>query len=38
MTSPVVGCIALFGLGVYSGYKDTKDQKNKPFKLETTFL
>lgn len=23
----VVGCIGLFGLGVYNGYKDTKDQK-----------
>jgi lactobin A/cerein 7B family class IIb bacteriocin len=23
----VVGCAAIFGLGVYNGYKDTKDQK-----------
>lgn len=23
----IVGCGCLFGLGVYNGYKDTKDQK-----------
>lgn len=23
----VVGCLAVVGLGVYNGYKDTKDQK-----------
>ncbi|MDE5583614.1 MAG: class IIb bacteriocin, lactobin A/cerein 7B family [Ruminococcus sp.] len=23
----VVGCLAIGGLGVYNGYKDTKDQK-----------
>lgn len=34
----VVGCIALFGLGVYNGYKDSKDQKINRYRLEATFL
>lgn len=34
----VVGCIALFGLGVYNGYKDPKDQKINRYRLEATFL
>lgn len=34
----VVGCIALFGLGVYNGYKDPKNQKINRYRLEATFL
>lgn len=34
----VVGCIALFDLGVYNGHKDTKDQKINRYRLEATFL
>lgn len=33
----VVGCIAFFGLGAYNGYKDTKDQKNKPLQIGGDF-
>ena len=34
----VVAYIALFDLGVYNGYKDTKDQKINRYRLELTFF